>query len=360
MALLRQMAVLGMSAGLILAHPAAAQTLPFDQPDDLVEALVVKARTPGPAWWKVSDADTTVWILGSPGLLPQSVNWDDSMLKRRLTGANRLILPPREHLPAALQIASGLTLVKGSVDRPLSARLPSPLLKRLKDSLDNALPAYGTGEQKVWVQVSVYNTGVEFDARKFPKSSPGPDLFTMQQPPKTVILALAALKLADAPLGKVVDDPASRAEALATDLKIPRTRAGTYDSVGALRIRMALPESVQQACLTGALDVLDAKGVRVAAKLVAVRAWSEGDVPAAMGRRDRFDMLGACAAPPAANAMTARNITADVSAIRAELRRNGHAVAVIDLGDLLQVGGVLDQLGKVRGVTITAPDVLDD
>ena len=54
----------------MLAQPTAGQDPPFDQPADLVEALVVKARMPGPAWWKVPDADTTVWILGSPGLLP--------------------------------------------------------------------------------------------------------------------------------------------------------------------------------------------------------------------------------------------------------------------------------------------------
>ena len=80
------------------------------------------------------------------------------------------------------------------------------------------------------------------------------------------------------------------------------------------------------------------------------RPWGlgGGDVPAAMGRKDRFDMLGACAAPPAAKALVARNITAEVAAIRSELRRKGQAVAVIDLGDLLQVGGCWTSCARPR------------
>ncbi|MDB5438026.1 MAG: TraB/GumN family protein [Caulobacteraceae bacterium] len=370
MARLRSIVLLGVLAGLMLTGSAAAQDTPFGEPDDLVSALVVKARTPGPAWWKVSDADTTVWILGSPGLLPESVKWDDSTLKRRLTGANRLILPPRESISVAGQMAMVARLGTGALrDRPVADRLPPTLFKRFKDDLNreatlamvsNGNPYGVTGEGKIVVETRVDNTGVDVQAFKAPVTSLPPDLYGDKHPPKTIILALAALKLADTPLGKLVDEPAGRAEALATSLKTPRVRPGSVDSVAALKIRAAMPEATQQACLVGALDVLDAKDRRVAAQQAAALAWAQGDVPAALGRKDRFDMLGACAAPPAARAITDRNISAQVSAIRSELRRKGAAVAVIDLGELLQVGGVLDQLRAVKGVTITAPDRIDD
>src|SRR3546814_9921639 len=58
----------GALLALMLATPAAAQVqiapaqpIPGDPDAVLVEELVVTARLPGPAWWRVSDADTTVY-----------------------------------------------------------------------------------------------------------------------------------------------------------------------------------------------------------------------------------------------------------------------------------------------------------
>jgi hypothetical protein len=44
---------------------------PVDSQANLVEELIVNARLPGPAWWKVTDADTTVYVLGVPALVPK-------------------------------------------------------------------------------------------------------------------------------------------------------------------------------------------------------------------------------------------------------------------------------------------------
>ena len=63
-----------------------------DPEANLVEELVVNARLPGPAWWKVSDADTTVYVLGVPAVVPKDLEVDHSVLKRRLDGANVLIM----------------------------------------------------------------------------------------------------------------------------------------------------------------------------------------------------------------------------------------------------------------------------
>ena len=60
----------------------------------MVEALVVNAKLPGPAWWRVSDADTTIYILGTPPALPRDMAWDQSVLDHRLDGAFALIVPP--------------------------------------------------------------------------------------------------------------------------------------------------------------------------------------------------------------------------------------------------------------------------
>ncbi len=83
-----------------LAAPAMAQVPlsqappPSDDPDAvLVEELVVTGRLPGPAWWTVSDGDTTVYVLGAPTLAPKHMEWDRAVFERRLAGANVVILP---------------------------------------------------------------------------------------------------------------------------------------------------------------------------------------------------------------------------------------------------------------------------
>ena len=65
---------------------------PVDSQANLVEELIVNARLPGPAWWKVSDGDTTVYVMGVPAFAPQKLDFDDSVLRRRLDGANVLII----------------------------------------------------------------------------------------------------------------------------------------------------------------------------------------------------------------------------------------------------------------------------
>ena len=55
------------AAVLALAAAAPPRALPLDDPEgNIVEELVVTAREAGPAWWRVSDADTTVYILALP------------------------------------------------------------------------------------------------------------------------------------------------------------------------------------------------------------------------------------------------------------------------------------------------------
>ena len=54
---------------------------------------MVRGRLPGPAWWRVVDADTTVWVLGVPSLAPRRMQWDRAVFERRLQGANVVILP---------------------------------------------------------------------------------------------------------------------------------------------------------------------------------------------------------------------------------------------------------------------------
>ncbi len=76
------------------AAPALAQTAaPADDPNAIVEELVVTARYPGPAFWRVSDADSEVWIMAVPYYIPEKMVWDKTRTEQVLKGANGLILP---------------------------------------------------------------------------------------------------------------------------------------------------------------------------------------------------------------------------------------------------------------------------
>src|SRR6185503_16117755 len=66
---------------------------PRDPDAVIVEELVVVARDKGPAWWTVSDGDSTVYVLGVPSIAPKHMPWDRTVFERRLKGANAVILP---------------------------------------------------------------------------------------------------------------------------------------------------------------------------------------------------------------------------------------------------------------------------
>ena len=121
------------------APPVLAQTPPSPSAaapaeETVLDALVIRGKLPGPAWWRVTRGDATVFVLGLPEALPKDLAWDQSVLARRLDGADRLITPPR--LSASLNLFELPKLLwdMGGAQRaktPLSQRLPDVLLKRL-------------------------------------------------------------------------------------------------------------------------------------------------------------------------------------------------------------------------------------
>src|SRR5436190_23648842 len=83
----------------LLAGPAFGQAKLADPEANIVEELVVQAKEAGPAWWRVKDGDTTVWILGvGDDGIPTDIPWSRTALQRRMTGANSLILGTRVNI----------------------------------------------------------------------------------------------------------------------------------------------------------------------------------------------------------------------------------------------------------------------
>ena len=291
-----------------------------DPEANLVEELIVNARLPGPAWWKVSDADTTVYVLGVPAMVPSKTEVDDSVLKRRLDGANVLIMGQEADVSVVQIVALALGGRKLFImDQPMRQTLPADLRARLEkrlavmkerpDSMDEIKPAFA-----------------------------GFLVANAQEDGKVSIS-----------LGGVND----RIRAIAKDRSLrqrPRLQQlSGYSLVGAVKTLAQAPEPLQALCLDAGLRQAENGdgGIKRTAE-----AWARGEVRAVVAADRGFQR---CLASTPSIARELRDGRDDaVRAIASALKTPGKAVAVIELRSLLAQDGVLDQL-KAKGFTVTTP-----
>ncbi len=299
-------------AVLLLAGPAQAQT---PDPDAvLVEELVVTARLPGPAWWRVSDADTVVYVLGAPSVMPKSLIWDQSVLVRRLEGANRLILPFNE-------VSISLLTVPGAAINLLRLRSRTPYEETLPPALRARFAAVRTRSGK---PADRYRTTNGLAA----------GLILVDDYRQASQLTAA--------------DPAKTVRRLAKARKI-KVEEKSYDAGRLLGQVVRTPLAAQQACLEDAISEAEA-GPSAARR--AAQAWADGDVRGALTAERGFEKCLASA--PGALALDRRFKADQAAAIAKALKIPGHAVAVVPLRPLLAKDGVLDQL-QSQGFDVKTP-----
>ena len=290
-----------------------------DPEANLVEALVVNARLPGPAWWKVSDADTVVYVLGVPALTPSKLDVDSSVLKRRLDGANVLIMGQEADVSLVRIVALALggkryfissTPMRQTLPPELRARLEARLLasKQKLDSLDEVKPAFAgfvvANSQDGNLSISV--GGVTDTIREIARSK----------------------DIADRPRIQTLPG---------------------YSLVEAVKTLGTAPQPLQELCLDAGLR--QAESGEGGIKLLSER-WARGEVRA-MVLADRGFSRCLASTPSIARELRSGRDDA-VVAIAAALGKPGKAVAVIELRSLLAQDGVLDQL-RGRGFVVTTP-----
>ncbi|WP_168077703.1 TraB/GumN family protein [Caulobacter sp. SSI4214] len=293
---------------------------PVDSQANLVEELIVNARLPGPAWWKVSDADTTVYVMGMPAFVPEKLDFDDSVLRRRLDGANVLIIGQQPEF----RVLSMLALIPGRgkpflMDRPMRETLPPELRARL--------------ERQLVAQKKPLN---DFDDIK---------------------PALAGFMIAEGRGGNVsmtLDALTDRVRDLARskDLKVsPRIKKlSGYDLIGMVKSLADAPPPLQELCLDAGLRQAEngLASVRETAE-----QWAQGQVREVVSADRGFQR---CLASTPWIARQFRDGQDDaVAAITSALKKPGKAVAIIELRALLSTDGVLDRL-RAKGFTVTAPE----
>lgn len=296
------------------ATGAGAQAL--DDPEaNVVEALVVSAKLPGPAWWRISDADTTIYVLGTPGSLPKDLAWDRSVLERRLDGAAAVVTGPIWQ--------AGLT------DLPALLKLR----KAMKDDGDwvERAPELAARTERAWAALHPKNPDGWKDWR--------PAMIALQLGEKAVRQA-----------GLQGGEPARTVRDLARKRRVKVRPAAVHKAMPMLKSLVRQhSEAAGLTCLSETLDAIDAgPGPRRAA----AQAWAQGRVKAALAEpreTERCELL----MPGVADARR-QSVDDEVEALVGLLKTPGHAVALYPMRGLVAEGGVLEKL-RARGITVRTP-----
>jgi uncharacterized protein YbaP (TraB family) len=308
-------------AALALAAPAGAQVAlnpsrpdPNDPDATVVEELVVTARLPGPAWWRVSDADTTVYVLGAPSLAPKHQEWDRQLFERRLEGASEVILP-----------FNGLKVRLMGAPGAMFSYLRLKSSRPFEDSLDAA-------------------TRARFVAARTRLGQPADHY-------KTTHPLAAGLMLTNDyrdKAGLTTTDPTKLIKYLAQRRKV-RIVQRAYDLGPLLGAVARTSRAAGSTCLDEVLHEVEAGPGGV---LAASRAWAGGDVAGALNAERSYERC--IAVTPGALAFDAKVKGDLIADIETALKTPGHAIAVAPLRTLLAQGGVLDQL-RAKGYTVKTP-----
>jgi uncharacterized protein YbaP (TraB family) len=306
---------------LALAAPAMAQVPltparpdPRDPDAVIVEELVVVARDKGPAWWTVSDGDTTVYVLGVPSIAPKHMPWDRTVFERRLKGANAVILPfqdVRVRLTTSLGAAWNYLRLKSST--PFEETLDTDRRYRFQEA----------------------RTRLGQPAKRYGTKNP---------------LAAGLLLLTDyrERSGLVNTDPIKLIKGLSQQAHVPIWQK-SYDIAPQLGAILKTPREAGDACLDEVIALVRAGP---GGTIAATQAWAQGDVPKALENERTYERC--IALVPGAASFDARVKSDQVAEIEQALKSPGHAIAVVQLRPLLAQGGVLDRL-RSAGFTVKTP-----
>ena len=205
----------------------------------LLLAAAPTPRTAHPALWKLSDADTTIWLFGSIHALPTNVNWRDPAIEKAVKASDSLTLETVVDQDPAGLAAILLGMARGQGLPPLADRVPADKRARL-DALIAAsrMPPGALDGMKSWA-AAIILTGAAMQ-----EIGIGAENGVEQQ-----------LSLLFRAKGKAIDG-----------LETPAQQLGFFD---------ALPEAAQRSFLVATLDSPD-KGRAEFAEMIG--AWSKGDV----------------------------------------------------------------------------------
>lgn len=256
-----------------------------------------------PALWRVSDADTTIWLIGTIHALPTAVRWETPEIARAIAAADTLIL---EVPPATADAHAQFEAVARQPGLP-------PLAARVAPG-DCAMLARG-----------IAAAGQSPD-----------DLTGYKTWGAALVIGAGAGRISDAS-GDVGVEPVLAERFAGKAIGALETRDGQ------LRVFDRLPETAQRALLLDAVrEAVDpALGYRTL-----LAAWVKGDTVALAASLDsvRRD-------PVMADALIDQRNRRWAGAILRRLARPGRVLVAVGAGHLVGAGSVVDLL-RARGVRV--------
>lgn len=301
------------------AVSAQAQTI--DDPEAaILPELIVNAKLPGPAWWRVSDGDTTIYVLGVPDALPKGLAWDQTALRRRLKGANALITGPEIRAGANPLALPGLIV---SIRRTV----------RAEDGFSEAVPDALERRFEAAAAKARFKTAAAEDLRPW---FAGMRLAESHR--KTSGLDFAQPETA-------IRKAAKSAKVKARPAYVVKTKVKSL--IGELR---GVSPEAELECLDGAVAEVEAgpEAFRAAA-----RAWADGKVAAAL--TEPRGVARCIVIVPTGGRLRREHLAKQADALAEALQQPGHAVAVLSLRSLVAKDGILDRL-RDRGFSIRTPE----
>jgi TraB/PrgY/gumN family len=313
--------VAGLLTALVLASMATsamAQTRPpTDDPNAIVEELVVTARYPGPAYWRVSDADSEVWILAVPSYIPNGFVWDKSRTQQVLKGANSLILPSVMSAGISEAIWFGIKNRKkfnNDGNRTLAEVLPAPAIAHYEQ-----LPApYQTANIKTSTLKPIFSGfSIFMGAAKAGRWSEA----------ETDIIAMAK------------------------KAKIKIRFASVTSALVVAKAAMDIPEAQQAQCFDGFIDNVDEeiKTIRPAAE-----AWADGRTAEFLHKSRGGGMPGCLFTQGELSHQRELSYQTNIKTIKAALDQPGKTLMIANIGMLVAQNGILARL-KAEGLTVRTP-----
>ncbi len=309
------------SAAFALSAAAQTQAPATRAPvtDWSLETVVVTAQPPGPAVWHVARGDANVYILATLGPLPRNLQWDTGRLTRILDGARALYLPPR----GQVGVFEGIwfLLTQGDI-----LRLPEG--ETLERVLTPALRARFVAARDV----------IHGDPDRYTQYKPSVAGFRMEQD------FLKANDLA-------FREPNAAIQTLAATKDVPVQTIATYPALDVVKEVPSLSSGANLKCLSDSLDDMD---VMSAHARLAAEAWAKGNldgVKAHYSEPRALDCLGQSAT---FTKLWAQSVGDTVSTVNQALSRKGKTVIVVNVGEWLRKGGVLERL-RAQGLTLDGP-----
>jgi TraB/PrgY/gumN family len=309
-----------LSAALLVstAAPALAQSSPpVDDPNAVVEELVVTARYPGPAFWRVSDADSEVWIMAVPYYIPEKMVWDKTRTEQVLKGANGLILP------------SGVGVGLGEAVR-FAIKYRKQFTNEGNRTLDQVLPA----------QVIEHY-------QQLPKAYQTTDLKTSTLKP--IFAGLSVVGRAKK-TGRWTE-PYSDMVTLAKKAKV-KIRSGPMTSALPIATAiMTMPEAEQSQCFDGFIGSLD-HGIKTVGPVAA--AWAEGRTAEFLRGTTTTGADQCIYSIGEVKSLREKAYQSEIKLIKAALDQPGKTLMITNVRPLVAQNGILARL-KAEGFTVRTP-----